>query len=166
MLSTHRSNLTVINVTRYDDGSYSCHVSNPASSASSDPRHLSVSCEFFQHYDNLFLKLIHLLELNSYLQHHHICKTSSVNHVSNNIENVNLEPPSHKYPEGLKIHLNCSADSRPPATFEWFFNGNVLPDSGPQLELPNFEKNQSGNYSCQAFNSITKRYQTSQVSWI
>uniref|UniRef100_A0A087X4U8 Ig-like domain-containing protein n=1 Tax=Poecilia formosa TaxID=48698 RepID=A0A087X4U8_POEFO len=73
------------------------------------------------------------------------------------------EPPSQKYPEGSDIHLSCSADSRPNAIFNWFFNGNVLPGSGSQRELLNVQKNQSGNYSCQAFNTRTSRYQTSQI---
>ncbi|XP_017159000.1 carcinoembryonic antigen-related cell adhesion molecule 5-like [Poecilia reticulata] len=119
------SKMKIINVTRYDDGPYICHVSNPVSSANSDPLHLSVSY---------------------------------------GPENVNLEPPSQKYPEGSNIRLSCSADSRPPASFNWFFNGNPLSAPGSELELLNVQKNQSGNYSCQAFNSRTSRYQTSQVS--
>ncbi|XP_014916454.1 carcinoembryonic antigen-related cell adhesion molecule 6-like isoform X2 [Poecilia latipinna] len=121
------SNLTIVNVTRNDQGSYTCNVSNPVSSVISDPVDISVNY---------------------------------------GPENVNLKSQSQKYPEGSNIRLSCSADSRPNASFQWFFNGNVLPGSGSQLELLNVQKNQSGNYSCQAFNSRTSRYQTSEVSII
>uniref|UniRef100_A0A3B3WDB3 Ig-like domain-containing protein n=1 Tax=Poecilia mexicana TaxID=48701 RepID=A0A3B3WDB3_9TELE len=112
------SKLKIVNVTRYDDGSYSCNVSNPVSSANNGP------------------------------------------------ETVNLESPSQTYAEGSNIHLSCSSDSRPNATFDWFLNGKNMFGSGSQLELLNVQKNQSGNYSCRAFNSKTSRYQTSQISAI
>lgn len=39
------SNLTIINVTRFDQGPFRCNVSNPVSTVTSDPVNLSISCE-------------------------------------------------------------------------------------------------------------------------
>ncbi|KAF7227045.1 transcript variant X3 [Nothobranchius furzeri] len=119
------STLTLVTVTRYDLGPFSCNVSNPVSSAVSEAVKLSVSY---------------------------------------GPENTHLaaSPSEEHYMEGSNVSLSCSAESRPSADISWFLNENMLPDSGPELRLMNIQLSQTGNYSCQAFNSKTLRYQTSQ----
>ncbi|CAK6984421.1 carcinoembryonic antigen-related cell adhesion molecule 5-like, partial [Scomber scombrus] len=121
--------LTIINVTRYDQGPYRCNVSNPVSHNTSDPVNFSISYGP----EDIILK---------------------------------LSPSEEHYVEGSTIRLSCSAVSRPSAQFHWFLNGDLLSDTGPELTLMNIQMSQSGNYSCQAFNSKTLRYQTSQPSAI
>ncbi|XP_053182910.1 carcinoembryonic antigen-related cell adhesion molecule 5-like [Scomber japonicus] len=121
--------LTIISVTRYDQGPYSCRVSNPVSDGTSDPTNLSISFGP----ENIILK---------------------------------LSPSEDHYVEGSTIRLSCSAVSRPSAQFQWFLNGDLLSDTGPELTLMTIQGSQSGNYSCRAFNSKTLRYQTSQPSAI
>ncbi|XP_070767912.1 hemicentin-1-like [Enoplosus armatus] len=118
------SNLTIVNVTRYDQGPFRCHVFNPVSNGTSDPVNLSISY---------------------------------------GPENINLTSSSQEYyVEGSNISLSCTAISKPAALFYWFLNGVLLSDTGPDLSLMNIQESQSGNYSCQAFNNKTKRYETSQ----
>uniref|UniRef100_A0A671WCV2 Ig-like domain-containing protein n=1 Tax=Sparus aurata TaxID=8175 RepID=A0A671WCV2_SPAAU len=107
--------LTIVNVTRYDQGPYECHVFNP---------------------------------------------------VNSDTKNVNLNVKVSKgyYLEGSNISLSCSAVSRPAAQFYWLLNGAYLNDTGPEFKLVNIQMSQSGNYSCQAFNNKTLRYETSQSS--
>uniref|UniRef100_A0A668T8Q2 Ig-like domain-containing protein n=1 Tax=Oreochromis aureus TaxID=47969 RepID=A0A668T8Q2_OREAU len=125
------SSLTIINVTRSDQGPFRCHVSNPVSTGTSDPVNLSI----------------------------------------NGPENINLilSPSQGYFAVGSDISLTCSVGSRPPAQFKWFLNGDQLPDPGSELRLMNVNMSQSGNYSCQAFNSKTLRSQTSQpsdITWL
>uniref|UniRef100_I3K5X0 Ig-like domain-containing protein n=1 Tax=Oreochromis niloticus TaxID=8128 RepID=I3K5X0_ORENI len=88
--------------------------------------------------------------------------------VTHGPENINLilSPPQGYFAVGSDISLTCSVGSRPPAQFKWFLNGDQLPDTGSELRLMNVQMSQSGNYSCQAFNSKTLRSQTSQPSAI
>ncbi|XP_039475537.1 carcinoembryonic antigen-related cell adhesion molecule 5-like [Oreochromis aureus] len=123
------SNLTIINVTRFDQGPFRCSVSNPVSTGTSDPVNLSISY---------------------------------------GPENINLilSPPQGYFAVGSDISLTCSVGSRPPAQFNWFLNGDQQSDTGSELRLMNVNMSNSGNYSCQAFNSKTLRSQTSQPSTI
>uniref|UniRef100_A0A087YEJ9 Ig-like domain-containing protein n=1 Tax=Poecilia formosa TaxID=48698 RepID=A0A087YEJ9_POEFO len=118
-ISDGGSTLTIVDVTRYDQGLYSCHVSNPVSNARSDPVTLFIS------------------------------------YGPENIQ-LNVSPSKHHYEEGADIRLICSVESRPSAEYQWFLDGVVLPGTGPELRLVNIHSSQSGNYSCQAFNSKTE----------
>uniref|UniRef100_A0A4W6BPY8 Ig-like domain-containing protein n=1 Tax=Lates calcarifer TaxID=8187 RepID=A0A4W6BPY8_LATCA len=81
-------------------------------------------------------------------------------------EDINLivSPLQEYYDEGSDISLMCSVLSSPAAWFQWFLNGDKLPHTGPELRLMNIQMSQSGNYSCQAFNNITMRNQTSHFT--
>uniref|UniRef100_A0A8C6KI56 Ig-like domain-containing protein n=1 Tax=Nothobranchius furzeri TaxID=105023 RepID=A0A8C6KI56_NOTFU len=126
-ISDGGSTLTLVNVTRYDLGPYSCHVFNDFSSVTSEAVTLSVSY---------------------------------------GPETVQLQvsPSKEHHKTGSDVQMFCSAVSSPDASFQWFVNGNPLPDTGPELRLMSVQTHQSGSYSCQAFNSKTLRYQTSQPS--
>ncbi|TKS82296.1 Carcinoembryonic antigen-related cell adhesion molecule 5 [Collichthys lucidus] len=125
-LTDGNSTLTIVSVTRYDQGPFICKVSNPVSTAGGSVN-LSIS------YGPENIKLI-------------------------------ISLPQEHHEEGSNIVLSCSADSRPAALFYWFLNGDKMPDTGPELKLMNIQMNHSGNYSCQAFNEKTLRYETSQSS--
>ncbi|XP_029958850.1 carcinoembryonic antigen-related cell adhesion molecule 6-like isoform X3 [Salarias fasciatus] len=120
--------LSIANVTRDDQGSYTCKVSNPVNSDTSDPANVTVSY---------------------------------------GPEKVKLTPPAGTdHAVGSDITMVCSADSRPPAQFTWFLNGSQLRDIGSELKLVDVQENQSGSYSCQAFNTETLRNQTSEPAVI
>nr|XP_033957608.1 carcinoembryonic antigen-related cell adhesion molecule 5-like isoform X3 [Pseudochaenichthys georgianus] len=122
------STLTITNVTRYDQGPFSCHVSNPVSNGTS--------------------KAVTLI----------------IYHGPENI-NLKISPPHKPYLEGSNISLSCSAVSNPSAHYTWFLNGGLL-SKGSQFNLINSQKNQSGSYSCQAFNDKTLRYEISHPASI
>ncbi|XP_016311390.1 carcinoembryonic antigen-related cell adhesion molecule 1-like [Sinocyclocheilus anshuiensis] len=66
--------------------------------------------------------------------------------------------------KGSNLTLACSAQSDPPAQFQWMFSGEEMPQMTTAITLPNVEEKHSGNYSCVAYNAKTNRYVSSQVA--
>ncbi|KAK1151823.1 carcinoembryonic antigen-related cell adhesion molecule 5-like, partial [Acipenser oxyrinchus oxyrinchus] len=71
---------------------------------------------------------------------------------------LSISPQKPIYSAGSDLTLSCSAQSSPPAHYQWFFNGAPLNKLGSQLNMTHTQHNQTGNYTCWAFNNITLRY--------
>ncbi len=56
---------------------------------------------------------------------------------------------------GSNLTMLCSAQSNPPAQLQWAFRGELVNTTGPLLELFTVSEDQSGAYSCLAFNNHT-----------
>ncbi|KAI1886247.1 hypothetical protein AGOR_G00212030 [Albula goreensis] len=89
----------------------------------------------------------------------------NISYGPDNVE-VAVDPLSEFYIPGSSVTLSCSAQSSPPAQFQWALNGKMLDREGQELKLENVQRNQSGSYICWAHNSITLRYTASKPSMI
>uniref|UniRef100_A0A8C6NJZ0 Ig-like domain-containing protein n=1 Tax=Nothobranchius furzeri TaxID=105023 RepID=A0A8C6NJZ0_NOTFU len=65
-------------------------------------------------------------------------------------------------PDNMALMVNgqsgTSFSSSPPAQLQWTFGGNPLNTTGRMFEVFNFQVQQSGSYSCVAFNNQTNMY--------
>ncbi|XP_056336074.1 carcinoembryonic antigen-related cell adhesion molecule 5 [Danio aesculapii] len=92
--------------------------------------------------------------------------------VSYGPENIlmNQFPTDSYLKKGSSLTLSCAADSNPPASIQWMFNGVNLPlnamSSPANFTLNSLEEKNSGNYTCVAYNAKTKRYIASQVAFV
>ncbi|XP_070823048.1 cell adhesion molecule CEACAM2-like [Chaetodon trifascialis] len=118
-LTDGNSTLTVVNMSRYDQGPFRCHVFNPVSNGSSD----SVNFTIVYGPDSMALTV------------------NGLNTTS--------------FSTGSNLTMLCSAQSNPPAQLQWAFRGELLNTTGPLLELFGVSEDQSGPYSCLAFNNNT-----------
>lgn len=57
---------------------------------------------------------------------------------------------------GSNLTMLCSAQSNPPAQLQWAVRGELVKTTGHLLELFSVSEDQSGPYSCLAFNNHTK----------
>uniref|UniRef100_A0A3B4T417 Ig-like domain-containing protein n=1 Tax=Seriola dumerili TaxID=41447 RepID=A0A3B4T417_SERDU len=108
-LTDGNSTLTIVSVTRYDQGPFRCHVFNAVSNGTSAPVNFTIKLLF-----NTTSLLV-----------------------------------------GSNLTMLCSAQSSPPAQLQWAFRGEFVNTTGPLLELYSVTEDQSGPYSCLAFNSHT-----------
>ncbi|XP_027143022.1 carcinoembryonic antigen-related cell adhesion molecule 1 [Larimichthys crocea] len=118
-LSDGNSTLTILNVTRYDQGPFTCHAFNLVSNGTSDPVNFTITYGP----DNMALTV--------------------------NGQNTTSFSP------GSNLTMLCSAQSNPPAVLQWVVRGALVNTTGPLLELISVSKEQSGPYSCLAFNNHT-----------
>ncbi|XP_036797604.1 carcinoembryonic antigen-related cell adhesion molecule 5 isoform X3 [Oncorhynchus mykiss] len=108
-LDDGNSTLTIVRVTRYDQGPFWCIVSNPINSDSE-----SITLTISYGPENIKLK---------------------------------VTPLDVLYGSGSDLTLSCSAESSPPAQFQWALNGELLSNQGPVLKLENIQASQSERIS-------------------
>ncbi|XP_063168549.1 carcinoembryonic antigen-related cell adhesion molecule 6-like isoform X2 [Candoia aspera] len=116
-LSDQNRTLTLLKFAPEDAGNYTCMASNPVSSATSNPRTITMA------YGPTAAKL--------------------------NQSGTIVQPL------GSTLVLLCTADSVPPAEFEWFFNTTAKNGTEDTLSVRLETWEDEGSYMCQARNSFT-----------
>ncbi|KAM7383227.1 hypothetical protein PAMP_002898 [Pampus punctatissimus] len=76
---------------------------------------------------------------------------------------VMVMPMEHAHRTGSNITLSCTAESNPPATIEWMFDGVSINQFGPQIHLQSVTESDSGNYKCQFYNRVTSRFSSANA---
>ncbi|XP_059363641.1 hemicentin-1-like [Carassius carassius] len=64
---------------------------------------------------------------------------------------------------GSNVTFSCSSDSRPQSQYSWYFNGLNVNNGSVYVTTP-LSKNDSGQYTCMTFNSITGRSGVASVT--
>ncbi|RVE62823.1 hypothetical protein OJAV_G00161820 [Oryzias javanicus] len=59
---------------------------------------------------------------------------------------------------GSNLTMLCSAESNPAAQLQWAFKGELVNSTGTRLQLIHVSENQTGTYTCLAFNNNTSKY--------
>ncbi|KAJ0000039.1 hypothetical protein NQD34_011881 [Periophthalmus magnuspinnatus] len=113
-LTEGNSTLTIVKVSRHDQGPFTCCAFNPVSNATSNPVNFTI------YYGP---------------------------------DNMNMTLGSHT--TGSNVTAVCASESNPPAQMQWAFKEQLLNTTGSVLELYHVTKDQSGSYSCFAFNNET-----------
>uniref|UniRef100_A0ABM5ESA8 Cell adhesion molecule CEACAM5 n=1 Tax=Pogona vitticeps TaxID=103695 RepID=A0ABM5ESA8_9SAUR len=65
-----------------------------------------------------------------------------------------ISPDNLYHEKGSNLNLTCKADSNPPANYTWSIQESVQ-QIGSTLSLINLSFNDTGNYTCEAFNNET-----------
>ncbi|XP_069796129.1 carcinoembryonic antigen-related cell adhesion molecule 5-like [Narcine bancroftii] len=71
---------------------------------------------------------------------------------------ITTEDNKEIYALQSNLSLSCTADSVPPAEFQWLLNGKSLEHKSQSLVIVNMTENDFGNYTCRAYNNRTKQY--------
>lgn len=154
-LTDGNSTLTIVNVTRYDLGPFMCRVFNPVSNGTSDALNFTISCELFCPPHVLYFPVSPSELWNA------ACLCSSL--FSDGPDNMALTVNgnnSTSFSVGSNLTMLCSAQSNPPALLQWAVRGELVNTTGPLLELFSVSEDQSGPYSCLAFNNHTNMNST------
>ncbi|XP_038669261.1 carcinoembryonic antigen-related cell adhesion molecule 5-like isoform X1 [Scyliorhinus canicula] len=71
---------------------------------------------------------------------------------------LSIDPDKGDIILGSNVTFTCTVQSVPPSTFEWFFNGVPLNQTEEAMTLVGIVSGHSGNYTCQAYNNMTRKY--------
>ncbi|KAH0631674.1 hypothetical protein JD844_006124 [Phrynosoma platyrhinos] len=133
-LSDDNRILAIRPVLRGDVGNYQCQVSNLVYNETSDALYIPVICEYLV-----------------------VTPTSSSGPVqSDGPDAAVITPNASTYYEHSDIRLTCAADAFPELEYTWLFNGLKI-GSGEKFISPDVRKAQSGNYTCQATNILSRK---------